>query len=530
MYLGFQALRLAAQALPLPMARAIGAGLGWLAFWLLAGQRRLTLQHLAYAFGDPLSASQRRRIARKVFVNLGRNVMEWLQLPKLSAEELQRLVSAEGIEHIRRALAAGNGALMVTAHFGNWELIPLYLKSLGFEGAVLARRLRYAEYESFLIAMRGEKGVPTLARGSSQEVAALLRSNRLVGLLPDQDIDSLDGVFVNFFGHPAHTPIGPAALSVLTGAPIIPCFIRREGAKFRLVIEPPLRAPELADRAAAMRELTQAWSAVVESSIRSTPDHWAWMHRRWKTRPPPAAAQGSRLPGPTRAGGAGKAQGNLSLQRTSLLIAMGYGLCAGAMGCGKLRTKAEKQAEPQSDQQMSSFTLTGYNQTGGTKWILNGQGAVLEENIVTIRRPDATGFDPTRTAYLTASLAQVNQANRHVRMEHNVTIHTSDGLWLTSPLLYWIPDDNRVSTDQPVRIETDHMLLRGRGLNGLTQLKEAQVERDVEMVLNPSDHDVPDLNGGPRQVTITSRPFFVWSARTLTRDAPTASVSSALFQ
>lgn len=285
MYLGFQALRVSAQALPLPAAQAVGAALGTAAYYFIGSQRRLAHQHLAYALGPSVSPSLRRRIARGVFVNLGRNMMEWLQVPKLSTADLQQLISAEGIDHIRETLKQGNGALMVTAHFGNWELIPLYLRSLGFEGAVLARRLRYPEYESFLISMRGAKGVTTLARGAAKDVAALLRANQLIGLLPDQDIDSLDGVFVDFFGQPAHTPIGPAALSVMTGAPIIPCFLRRDGRRFRLSVEPPLRAPPGADRTAAMRELTQAWSAVVESAIRRYPEQWVWMHRRWKTRP-----------------------------------------------------------------------------------------------------------------------------------------------------------------------------------------------------------------------------------------------------
>jgi len=81
-----------------------------------------------------------------------------------------------------------------------------------------------------------------------------------------------------------------------------------------------------------------------------------------------------------------------------------------------------------------------------------------------------------------------------------VTVHTSDGLWLTAPILHWIPDSNEVATDTPVRIETDHMLLRGRGLRGLTQLKEATVLEDIELVLNPSDEELP---GERTQVIIT---------------------------
>jgi LPS export ABC transporter protein LptC len=152
---------------------------------------------------------------------------------------------------------------------------------------------------------------------------------------------------------------------------------------------------------------------------------------------------------------------------------------------------------------MSEFTLTGYNQDGATRWTLNGRGATLDGNVVTIIRPDAVGYEPGRTAFLTASVANMQQNTRHIRMEHDVTIHTSDGIWLTAPVLHWIPDRDEIATDQPVRIETDHMLLRGRGATGLTQLKRAKVLEDIELVLNPSEEQPASGAEGPQQVFIT---------------------------
>ena len=150
---------------------------------------------------------------------------------------------------------------------------------------------------------------------------------------------------------------------------------------------------------------------------------------------------------------------------------------------------------------MSGFTLTGYEEDGSKRWTMNGEGASVTDDIVTIHHPDAVGYDPLRTAFLTASAAQMRQADRHVRLEHEVTIHTTDGLWFASPVLHWMPDRNEVATDTAVRIETDHMLLRGREAQGFTQLKHVTIERDIELVLNPTDHDA--AGGGPKQVTIT---------------------------
>ncbi len=527
MYLGFRGLRALAQSAPLAIARAFGRTLGGCAYRCLGLQRRLTQEHLRIAFGEGVSASERSRIARRVFTNLGQTFMEWLHLSAMSTASLQALITCEGLEQLREALTQGHGVILVTAHFGNWELIPLYLRSLGFEGGVLARRLRYPEYESFLIDLRGKRGIPTLARGSLKDVTRLLRANQIVGMLPDQDMDSLEGMFVDFFGHPAHTPVGPAALSLMSGAPVLPCFLIRDGARFRLVIEPPVATPATHDRIEAIAVLTQGWSRVVESYVRRYPDHWMWMHRRWKTRPglPEDSRQkaagreraGSRQPaGGSWQSAVGSRQNADSAQAarlvTALLLLTAYCLLptvlSGCGGSGKSSSASTSRPaetgsvtpDPNADQQMSGFTLTGYEVSGAKRWTLEGQGASVESDVVTIHRPNAVGYDLGRTAYLTATSAQMRQKDRHVRMEHDVTIHTSDGLWLTTPVLHWIPDQNQVATDLPVRIETDHMLLRGRGARGLTQLKQVTIFEDVELILDPTNHDTAEA---PSHVRIT---------------------------
>lgn len=510
MYLGFQGLRGLVQLLSFPAACWLGRVLGALSYTVLGRYRRLTLAHLQEALGDSVTPAQRRRIARGVFRNLGQNAVEWLCLPRLSAEDLKRLVTSDGLQHLRGALAKGNGAIVVTAHFGNWELIPVYLRSLGFEGGVLARRLRYPEYESFLIGMRGDKGVPTFARGAIKDVARLLRANQIIGVMPDQDVDSLDGVFVNFLGRAAYTPVGPAALSLMTGAPILPCFIVRQGRGLRLIIEPAVTIPDTRDREQAVAQLTQVWSGVVESYIRRYPDHWVWMHRRWKTQPPIQGDAAQLVARPTPARGDAPPHSNPQLAVSLLLcVACGF-LDAALTGCGRRgavqgpapRSSSAEAAQPDAAhaQQMDGFTLSGYNLDGTRRWDLKGAGASIDGNMIAIHHPDGIGYDAARTAYLTASAAQVNQTNRHVRMEHDVTIHTTDGWWLSTPILHWVPDENRMATDQSVRIETAHMLILGRGLEGRTQLKHAQVLEDVELVLNPTPEDPPE---GPSHVKIT---------------------------
>jgi len=285
MFAGFFAMRTAVRWLPLATAQFFGACLGACAYACLPGYRRTVWKHLRLAFGPRLSTTTCHRIALRVFMNLGKTAMEWFVLDRLTFAQLRRIVEVHGLQHIQQALAKGRGMIAVSAHFGNWEVLPMAFAFLGFQGGILARRLRYPEYQHFLWSMRRRKGITTYDRGSFKDVTRLLRQNQIVGMMPDQDIDSLDGIFVDFFNLPAYTPVGPATLALLTGASIVPCFITRVGRRFRFTLEAPIASDRTTDRATALHALTQQWSRVVESHIRCYPDQWAWMHRRWKTLP-----------------------------------------------------------------------------------------------------------------------------------------------------------------------------------------------------------------------------------------------------
>ncbi|MBI3087706.1 MAG: LPS export ABC transporter periplasmic protein LptC, partial [Candidatus Omnitrophica bacterium] len=516
MWMAFLGLRAVVRWLPLPVAQVLGRFLGTAAYGLLGRYRRLTLEHLRTALGPAAGADTCREITRGVFVNLGKTAMEWFVLDRASPARLRRWVEVHGLSHLQHALAKGKGVIAVSAHFGNWELLPAALAGLGFEGGVLARPLRYPEYDAFLKAMRARKGVATYDRGSVKDVARALRANQIVGVVPDQDVDSLEGVFVEFFDRPAYTPVGPAALSLMAGAPIVPCFVVRDGRRFRVLLEEPIAIERSGDRTQDLIALTQQWSRVVESYIRRYPDQWAWMHRRWKTQPTSAHSpqhtadshgESTRSAGPRR---------TLEPVLSLILCAVCSLLCA-QTGWAEAPAHGEQAQAPAEEgvaQQMDRFTMSGYTPEGTKRWELTGTGASVESEIVTIHRPDAIGYDvaqdstqppegPSRTAYLQASVAQVEQSSRRIRMEHDVAIHTSDGLWLFSPLMYWLPDQSELTTDQPVRLETDHMLLYGYGATGQTQLKQAVILRDVELLLNSDDDSAPGQAGKKSHVRIT---------------------------
>ena len=128
--------------------------------------------------------------------------------------------------------------------------------------------------------------------------------------------------------------------------------------------------------------------------------------------------------------------------------------------------------------------MAGYAADGTKRWELEGTQAMLHGDAVTIQHPHAIGYEPTRSVSLTASLAHVQQASHRILLEHNVTIHTSDGLWLETPTMYWVPDTDEVVTDQPASLETDRMLLYGREVIAHTHLKTAVFQHDIELVIS----------------------------------------------
>jgi len=136
--------------------------------------------------------------------------------------------------------------------------------------------------------LRHSKGVKTLYRDDKKILKVslkVLKSNKLLAIAPDQDIASVSGVFVDFFGKKAYTPTGPVALALLSGAPIIPAFTVRKNGKLHFLTDEPIYVKSTGDRKRDIITYTQRWSDVVEKYIRMYPSQWVWMHRRWKTRP-----------------------------------------------------------------------------------------------------------------------------------------------------------------------------------------------------------------------------------------------------
>lgn len=272
-------------ALPIKIGLILGQVFGNLSFYILKKDRKKALKNLDIAFGDSKSKAEKRNIAKKAFENLGKNFVEVMSIPKFNKGDVNRYVSCRNIGALRRFVRENKGVIILSAHFGNWELLAHYISMQGLPINVIARRVRIGVLEAFLAGIRKKNNVNVLYRdASAKEIVDLLRNGKFIGIMPDQDMDSVSGVFVDFFGKSAWTPCGPAVLNLLTGVSIVPCFIVRKPFGHEFLIENPVELIKTGDKKNDILENTQRYTKVIEEYIRRFPEHWVWFHDRWKTR------------------------------------------------------------------------------------------------------------------------------------------------------------------------------------------------------------------------------------------------------
>ncbi len=273
------------RALPWRASLRAGAALG--AVMLAMGVRRaVAARNLERAFPER-ELGWRQEVLAASYREMGRVAAEYSRLPELARAPDGAIVSgADQLEQIERVLAKGRGAILLTGHFGNFELLGAWLAQK-FPVSFVVRRQTNPHVDRWLNRVRQRAGVGVIPLGAGvRGVLAALRRNRCVALVADQDARSR-GVFVPFFGRLASTPRGPAELALRTGAGLLMGFAVREAdGRHRLTMLPPLPMRRDAPLDQEVERLTAAHTATLEEWIRRHPDHWFWQHRRWKTSPP----------------------------------------------------------------------------------------------------------------------------------------------------------------------------------------------------------------------------------------------------
>jgi KDO2-lipid IV(A) lauroyltransferase len=256
--------------------------------WLLARRERAkAIRNLRSALGGELSENEIRRIARGMFLHYAKVGYEVTRLAKLSRKQIEQWVEFEGLEAATEAIRSGRGVIAATGHIGNWELMGAAVSRLGLPVNVIARRLYNPRLNDLVIGIRAEAGVKTILResgDSAKRILRCLRNGELLALLIDQDI-KVEGCFVDFFGRPAYTPTGAAALAHRTGALLLAASIQRLDGGRHLVRAVPVEIDRQGDPEHAIIAATAEITARLEGWIRERPEQWCWNHERWRHSP-----------------------------------------------------------------------------------------------------------------------------------------------------------------------------------------------------------------------------------------------------
>jgi KDO2-lipid IV(A) lauroyltransferase len=266
---------------PLDAASAIGGWGGRTLFYRshLSARAR---ENLLAAYPE-LTDCKRETIIREMWDNLGRNIAEYAHLGKLSIRGERSRIVVAGLENYEKAASQGKGIICVSAHFANWEVLPLAAAHYGVEGGAVYRPVNNPFVDRWLVRQRRANGPnEQIAKGAqgTRRIFTLLRACKAIFMLVDQKTN--EGVAAPFFGRDAMTTPAPAALALKLGAVLLPISNERlGGARFRVTAHPAIDFVPSGDHARDVLALTTRISQAIEACVRYRPSQWLWIHRRW---------------------------------------------------------------------------------------------------------------------------------------------------------------------------------------------------------------------------------------------------------
>jgi len=273
--------------MPWRMALAVGAVLGRIAGSVAPRKRRRTIDNLRVAgVADPL------RAYRETCSHFGRNMIEMLWILSHPKERILKRIESEGLDELRQAAQEGKGVLVVSAHYGNWELMPLAVVNAGIPLYVIARIMSSPWLERRVGVWRTRAGIRTLVhseRGASITAYRWLAQGGVLGCLMDRSIGERRAR-IPFLGRQAHVPLGPAQMAAKVGARVFSSFAHRgrggtTSIRFRRLREAESSCPQ---------ETIEAIGRALEEQVRASPEQWFWIYRRsssWR-------ADAAPIPGP----------------------------------------------------------------------------------------------------------------------------------------------------------------------------------------------------------------------------------------
>lgn len=272
--------------LPLNSLSFYGEKMGLLVYHLYPKRRKIALNNLFLALGKEKNPEEIEQICRETFKNIGRDMIEMGRCLDYDETYLKNFIKLEGKEYLDQALAQGRGVVALTAHFGNFPLMCLRLVKEGYPFLPVVREPENPKVAQLISSVRDRIGIESIPDKPRMTCVSrclnALKQNRILFILIDQNAPATEA-WVDFFGYLVPTFKGPVIFSLRTGAPILPLFILRESARLhRILIHPPVELKVSGNPSQDIIENIAHLTKIVESVIRKHPEHWWWIHKRFK--------------------------------------------------------------------------------------------------------------------------------------------------------------------------------------------------------------------------------------------------------
>ncbi len=281
LYLLYQIFSFTIRIIPDRLRYLIGITLGNLVFYGIKKRREIGINNLKMAFPE-LSDQAARELTKKSCHHLGLNLVEFTMLSHVKKEDLLNNIQIENKDILDQVLAGGQGIIIYTAHFGNWELLGVDLALQGYSLHVLAQAQNNPYFNDRINQIRELAGMRLIPLGMSVRGAFKVLKNREILCIAGDQNAGTKGWSVNFFGRTTPTYPGAVQLAVRTGAVIVPAYIIREGWRcHRIKIYQPYAIKKSATEK-EQHQLLQELTSLSEEVIREYPEQWLWLHRRWK--------------------------------------------------------------------------------------------------------------------------------------------------------------------------------------------------------------------------------------------------------
>jgi Kdo2-lipid IVA lauroyltransferase/acyltransferase len=275
------------RVLPLKIVLWNGKMIGLFFYYVLPIRKSVAIENISRTFPEK-DFNEVKLIAKNTYIQFAKNITEFMRFSKLDKTICRDRVTFFNQHLFQQVHELSKGSILLSGHFGNWEIMAAAISYLGYPIAGIAREQRNSFIDKFLSDTRRKIGMETIPLGMAlRGVLRALKAGKFIAMLGDQDAHD-EGVFVDFLGRPSATAQGPAIFALKTGAPILfGCCVRIQNGDYEVHLEL-IKTDDLNGLSEDnIKILTQRHATVLENSIRKWPDHWFWMHKRWKTQPKP---------------------------------------------------------------------------------------------------------------------------------------------------------------------------------------------------------------------------------------------------